>query len=268
MIPILHEEPQFLVVNKPAGLLTQAVPGVDSLQTKLVEQLRVRDQHTGNPFVGVPHRLDRATSGVVLIARNQRVLSRFGAQFQNRLVQKFYLAWVEGRWEGRFDVWRDFLRKIDGQPQAEIVSEGTEGGLLAEMEVRSIVSDHRQSLLAVRIMTGRMHQIRLQLASRGLPIVGDLLYGSRRCFALTSDASRFQLVDAGASCLPSREAPQALHALRLEFRHPKSAVLMGMSAPPPEYWSLADQTISSAVQRLYQLSCQTKQDSMTLQCFQ
>lgn len=267
MIPVIYEERHFLLVNKPAGLLTQAVPGVDSLQTRLVEQLRVRDQHSGNPFVGIPHRLDRATSGVVLIARNQRALSRFGAQFQNRIVQKFYIAWVEGAWEGKAAVCRDFLRKVDDQPRVEVVPEGTEGGRLAEMEVKSILSGSNQSLLVVQLMTGRMHQIRVQLASRGLPIVGDIQYGSGYRFAPADSPEGFQLIASNQTQPVPRESPLGLHALRLEFRHPKSVVLMGGSAPPPRYWQLADPDIALAAQRLYKLSSQFGKSSMNLSTF-
>jgi 23S rRNA pseudouridine1911/1915/1917 synthase len=268
MIPILHEESQFLVVNKPAGLLTQAVQGVESLQSRLVDQLRTRDKHQGNPFIGVPHRLDRPTSGVVLIAKNQRVLSRFGSQFHNRLVQKFYLAWVEGIWDSPFDLWRDFLRKIDGQPQAEIVSEGTSGGRLAEMEVRTIINEQSQSLLVVRILTGRMHQIRLQLASRGLPVVGDVQYGSRYRFVPSGDGQEFQLGGSENGSPPDRLSPQALHALRLEFRHPKSAILMGLSAPLPAHWQLANPAIKLAAERLYQQSLIASRKPLTLASFE
>jgi 23S rRNA pseudouridine1911/1915/1917 synthase len=267
MIPILYEESHFLLVNKPAGLLTQAVPGVDSLQTTLVEQLKIRDQHAGKPFVGMPHRLDRATSGVLLIARNQRALSRFGSQFQNRLVQKFYVAWVEGRWDFPKAPWKDYIRKIDGQALAEIVPEGTEGGRLAEMEVRSIASDEGHHLLLVRLMTGRMHQIRLQLASRGLPIIGDRQYGSRYQF-VPEKSNEFRLGIDKESTEVCREAPHGLHALRLEFRHPKTAIFMAESAPFPDYWESASQPLRSAMKAIHWLSCQNHQQPWCLDSLQ
>ena len=177
MIPILYEEPQFLLVNKPAGLLTQAVAGLPSLQSRLVEQLKQRDQHPGTPFVGLPPRLDRGTSGVLLIARNQRALKRLSVNsstaeykilsrvgrgpvvWAGRAVARFHEeggASAAGRW------WR---------PTAQAL--GRDG-------VCALTSDQETSLVLVRIVTGRMHQIRLQLASRGLPVVGDEMYGSTR----------------------------------------------------------------------------------------
>lgn len=236
MIPILLEEQHFLVVNKPAGLLTQAVPGIESLQVRLVEQIRVRDQHAGRPFVGLPHRLDRGTSGALLIARNQRALKRLGAQFHHRHVHKFYVALVEGCFLGPSQIWRDSLRKIENQAQAEIVPSESPGAKLAELQIRPVVCVDNQSLVLIRLMTGRMHQIRLQLSSRGFPILGDALYGSVNEFG----EGMFH----------------ALHALRLEFRHPTSAIPISATAPFPSNWSLAPSEILAACDRLCGLSRQ------------
>jgi len=245
MIPILYEEPHFLVVNKPAGLLTQAVPGIDSLQVRLTEQLRVRDQHAGRPFVGLPHRLDRGTSGALLIARNQRALKRFGNQFQHRLVQKYYVAWVQGTLQGPIQVWQDFLKKIEDQPQAEIVPADAPGAKLAELQLRPIACIDGQSLVLIQLFTGRMHQIRLQLGSRNLPIVGDPLYGSSLSF--------------------HDEKHLALHALRLECRHPTSAILMSSTAPFPPSWNRAPEAIQSACDRLCQMGLDARQSPWNLE---
>lgn len=231
-----------MLVNKPAGLLTQAVDGIDSLQTLLAAQLKIRDQHPGQPFIGLPHRLDRATSGVVLIAKNQRSLGRFGDQFHHRLVQKFYLAWVEGELDDAECQWSDYVRKVDDQPLAEIVSAETPGGKLAEMQVQRIASHAGQSLALVKLLTGRMHQIRIQFASRGLPVVGDEQYGST---IRLSDAEDI------------RRRPQGLHALRLEFRHPQTAVATSATAPIPEYWQ-KNLGIFAACEKLASQSAQQK----------
>jgi 23S rRNA pseudouridine1911/1915/1917 synthase len=234
MIPILLEEQHFMLVNKPAGLLTQAVEGIDSLQTVLAEQIKVRDGHPGQPFIGLPHRLDRGTSGVILIARNQRALKRFGDQFHHRLVQKFYLAWVEGELTEAEVLWSDYIRKIDDQPKAEIVSSETPGAKLAEMRVQRIYSHGGGSLALVRLLTGRMHQIRIQFARRGFAVVGDEMYGSTR--PLSDD-------------LDVRRRPLGLHAIRLEFRHPQTAVNTSATAPIPDYWG-KDEPIYAAAQKL------------------
>ena len=81
MIEILLESSWFLVINKPSGILTQAVPGIESVQTILVKQLQARDAVAATPFIGIPHRLDRPTSGAMIVARNQRSLRRLSDQF-------------------------------------------------------------------------------------------------------------------------------------------------------------------------------------------
>jgi 23S rRNA-/tRNA-specific pseudouridylate synthase len=229
-----------MLVNKPAGLLTQAVEGIDSLQTLLAEQIKARDQHPGQPFIGLPHRLDRGTSGIVLIARNQRALRRFGDQFHHRVVQKFYLAWVAGEIESVDTLWSDYVRKVDDQPLVEIVSAETSGAKLAEMQVQKIASHEGQSLALIRLLTGRMHQIRIQFASRGMPVVGDEQYGSSIRLSDDEDV---------------RLRPQGLHALRLEFRHPQTAVSTSATAPIPEYWQ-KNSGIFTACQKLANQSVQ------------
>jgi 23S rRNA pseudouridine1911/1915/1917 synthase len=195
-----------MVVNKPAGLLTQAVEGIQSLHNQLVEQLKQRDQHPGQPFIGLPHRLDRGTSGVVLIAKNQRALRRFGDQFHHRLIQKYYLAWVHGELPPGNALWSDYVRKIEDQPQAEIVEETTPAAKLAQMEIQPVVLAQGQSLVLVRLLTG------------------DELYGSSQALSDSEDI---------------RLRPLGLHALRLEFRHPQSAVPLAVNAPVPDYWNVS-----------------------------
>ncbi|MFO0940676.1 MAG: RluA family pseudouridine synthase [Pirellulales bacterium] len=239
LIPILYEEPHFLLVNKPAGILTQAVPGIDSLQTLLTEQIKLRDSHSGTPFIGLPHRLDRATSGVVLIARNQRALGRFGDQFHHRLVQKFYLSWVEGEITVA-DKWSDWIRKVKDEPRAEIVGPSEADAKLAEMLVQPLCHSQGQSLVLVKLLTGRMHQIRLQFASRGMHVLGDGLYGAKS--RLSDDPDE-------------RRRPHGLHALRLEFRHPQTAIPLAITAPAPEYWQ-QDAAIYAACEKIVERSQQ------------
>lgn len=252
-IPIIYEEPHFLLVNKPAALFSQAPVGIDSLQTRLVNQLKQRDQHPGEPFIGLPHRLDRGTSGIMLIARNQRALKRFGEQFQSRKVIKHYLAVVEGEYSSTAapsaqvqQRWEDYLRKIPDKPQAEVVAADVEGAKLAVANVECLQIAAGQSLLRVQLETGRMHQIRIQAASRGLPVVGDASYGAKLTWQATaepcdpsqvtplSDTPRVlgDAHNANAHLHP----PVALHAWSLEFRHPQTAKSMRLVAPVPPNW--------------------------------
>lgn len=216
-----------MLINKPAGLFSQAAAGIESVQSLLVEQIKVREAHVGRPFVGLPHRLDRGTSGVMLIARNQRALARFGQQFQSRKIGKYYLAILEGELAGGIHVWEDHVRKIADQPRAEIVEAGDPGGRVASMELCALARVDRQVLTLIRLDTGRMHQIRLQATSRGLPVVGDPVYGCDAAIAIESAREK----ETAGNTLPI-----ALHALRLELRHPQTGVLLAGTAPVPAFW--------------------------------
>lgn len=236
MIEIILEHAWFLVINKPSGLLTQAVPGVASVQTVLVDQLQARDGNAPTPFIGIPHRLDRVTSGAMVVARNQRALKRLSEQFASRKVRKIYHAVVPRMEDGQEIVWRDWLRKVENEPRAEIVTQETDGAKEAVLRYRCL-SQHEislqpvsnlapehfpVSLVEIELETGRMHQIRLQFGSRGFPLLGDVLYGSPWCWLEHQPGER--------------ESPIALHASKIEFRNPQNAELVSITVPPPSTW--------------------------------
>jgi RluA family pseudouridine synthase len=226
MIEILIEHPWFLVINKPSGILTQAVPGIDSVQTLLVQQLQQRDPNGPIPFIGMPHRLDRVTSGVMVVARNQRALRRLSDQFAARTVRKLYQATIPTIPE-RSGRWIDWIRKIPNEAKAEIVSADTEGAkeailafqVIADSEMTLGTTLQKVSTVEIELETGRMHQIRLQFSHHGFPILGDSLYGSL-----------FRWQDAVPG---ERESPIALHAFSIEFRNPQNAEHVKAVARPP-----------------------------------
>jgi 23S rRNA pseudouridine1911/1915/1917 synthase len=231
MIEVLLESPWFLVVNKPSGVLTQAVPGIDSVQTLLVKQLQDRAPGSPTPFIGIPHRLDRATSGAMVVARNQRALRRLSEQFASRKVTKVYHAIIPHIAASDQVTWRDTIRKVPDEPRAELASPGDKDSKEAVLKFRSLGqcsagSELRASLVEIELETGRMHQIRLQFASRGYPILGDFLYGSG------AEWLGFKLGE--------RESPIALHAKKIEFRHPQNAECISVEAPYPQGWPTVD----------------------------
>lgn len=234
MLEILLEEAHFLLINKPSGLFSQSAPGIENVQELLIAQLAERDGHAGRPFIGLPHRLDRGTSGVMLLARNQRALKRFGEQFHSRKVAKFYMGVVEGELQAGRVLLSDQLRKIPEKPLAEIVPEGSEGAKLAQLYALPVITHAGLTLVRVELLTGRMHQIRLQLASRGLPVLGDWSYGSSKTFGPLDPEGWRQ-------CL-------ALHSLRLEFRHPQTAKFCAVTAPLSEHWHALPAPILAAAQ--------------------
>jgi 23S rRNA pseudouridine1911/1915/1917 synthase len=232
-VEILWEDPTSLVVNKPAGILTQGAPGIETLETRLRSYLKLRDGHAGEPYVALPHRIDRPVSGTLLVARNIRATQRFGAQFQSRKIGKSYWAIAEGEVPstdagGGKSTWTDYVRKILDQPVAEIVDATADGAKHAVLHYRVIgrfmaATGNPRSFMEVELETGRMHQIRLQFASRGFPLLGDSLYGATSSFGPQVDDSRQKAI--------------ALHAREIRFRHPKTGVEVVVKAPPPSFLS-------------------------------
>src|SRR5947207_14333328 len=111
-LEILYEDNHCLAVNKPAPLLTQAPPGIPSLEALAKEHLTERYAKTGKVYLGVPHRLDRPVTGVLLLARTSKAAQRLAEQFQNRQVRKTYWGAVQGTVAPAQGVWEDWLRKV------------------------------------------------------------------------------------------------------------------------------------------------------------
>lgn len=230
---ILYESGPCLGVLKPAGLLTQAPPGIDSLEVRIKTFLKQRDEKSGNVYLGVPHRLDRPVSGAMVFARHVRAARRLAKQFEARSVGKTYWACVEGQVEPAKGTWRDVLWKVHGQPRAIVVDESHPGGQLAILHYRTIGHHAHGSWLEIELETGRTHQVRVQAASRGHPIIGDLLYGSTVSFGPQPDDERLRAI--------------ALHARTLSFAHPMTREPVTLVAPPTEVWRQLNPTMSASV---------------------
>jgi 23S rRNA-/tRNA-specific pseudouridylate synthase len=163
-----------LAVLKPAGLSTQAPGSADSLELRLRSQLKDRSD-----YLAFPHRLDRAVGGVILVALRKRAARLLSEQFRGRKVRKSYLARVAGRIDSVRSPWIDALRKVPDQARVEITDPADPGSKRAETEVELLRFDDCSETTWLRLwpVTGRMHQLRVQAANRGFPIVGDRLYG-------------------------------------------------------------------------------------------
>jgi 23S rRNA pseudouridine1911/1915/1917 synthase len=219
---VLFEDNHCVAVAKPAPLLTQAPAHVPSLEGQVRAYLKEKYQKTGYVYLGIPHRLDRPVSGVVLFARNTKAARRLAEQFQERQVTKVYWAAVEGAVEPEAGIWEDWLRKVPDESRAERVEEDTPGAKRAVLRYRRLAVGADTSLLEVVPETGRMHQIRLQAALRGWPMRGDVLYGSRLAFGPVAEQPRDRLI--------------ALHARRLTFLHPIRFEPVTVTAPVPTVW--------------------------------
>jgi 23S rRNA pseudouridine1911/1915/1917 synthase len=220
---ILYEHGPCLVVNKPGGVLTQAPPGIDSLEVRIKQFLKERDHKTGNVYLGVPHRLDRPVSGVMVFAKHVRAARRTAEQFQGRIVRKKYWAFVEHKPSCDEGTWTDWTRKVPGEARAEIVGPKDEEAREATLRYKIIGELSFGCWIEFEPITGRMHQIRIQAASRGHPILGDDLYGSNRPFGPEVEDPRAQWI--------------ALHARSIEFRHPMTREKLVVTAPLPVHWT-------------------------------
>lgn len=224
---ILFEDNHCLAVAKPAPLLTQGVPpGIPTLEAMVKVYLKERYRKPGNVYLGIPHRLDRPVSGVVLFARNTKAARRLAEQFQNRQVRKIYWAVVEpspgGELPSAEGVWEDWLLKVKEEARSVCVPADTPRARRAVLRYRRLRTHAEGALLEVEPETGRMHQIRLQAASRGWPLRGDVLYGSRLPF--------------GPPAALPRERIIALHARSLTFLHPIRYEPLTVTAPLPPTW--------------------------------
>ncbi|MEW4566499.1 RluA family pseudouridine synthase [Tautonia sp. JC769] len=217
MVPVvLFEDNHCLALNKPSGMPTQGdESGAESLVDWAREDLRVRYQKPGNVFVGLVHRLDRPVSGVVLLGKTSKGASRLSAQFREETVEKVYWAIVEGSPDAEEGTWTDRLVKDESR---NVVRVGA-GGKEAVLAFRVLERWRGRSWLEVRPVSGRSHQIRVQLASRRLRIVGDLKYGA---------SGRIPASDGGHRI--------ALHARSIGFRHPTTAAETRVVAPVPSDW--------------------------------
>ncbi len=231
-ISILLEDGPLLAVNKPAGLLTLgAIPGVPTLERRVKTYLKDKYQKPGNVYLGIPHRLDRPVSGVVVFARNSKCAARLAEQFRDRVVRKVYWAIVVGNVEPATGELVDWLQKSDDQAHVAVVDPATAGAREARLRYRTIrteiahpVTGERCTQLEIELDTGRMHQIRVQFGSRGWAILGDRQYGSTLEFE-------------GISALDPRESAIALHARRLTLKHPVRYDEVELAAPLPANWN-------------------------------
>lgn len=219
---LLYEEGPCLAVGKPAGLLTQAPPHIDSLERRLREYLKIREGKAGKIYLGVLHRLDRPVSGVLLFARHVRAARRLSSQFEQRMIDKQYVAILEGDLPADEDEWIDHVGKVPEQAQAIVLPVDDPAARVARLRYRVLARLGGRTCVELQLETGRFHQIRLQSSIRGFPVLGDTQYGSRDQF--------------GPSKADERERSIALHARRIAFYHPMTHELRTVEAPLPDYW--------------------------------
>ena len=223
MLDILLEDGPVLAVNKPGGLLTLgAKPGIPTLEREVKAWLKERFQKPGNVYLGIPHRLDRPVSGVILFARNSKAAARLAEQFRDRQVQKTYWGIVEKAPAEPEGTLSDWLAKVPETAATSVVEPDAAGAREAILHYRTLAPLETGALLEIQLETGRMHQIRAQFGSRGWPLWGDVQYGGTQ-----------RLVETDGD---PAHGPIALHARRLQFLHPVRYDAVEVTAPLPATW--------------------------------
>ena len=222
--PILFEDEHLLAINKPAGV---AVHGGSGVSFGVIEQLRQARPEAR--FLELVHRLDRETSGILLLAKKRSALVALQEQFRSRDTGKTYAALVAGVWPAKLKVIDVALHKtLDARGERHVlpVAADRPAGRRAISLVRIATAYAQFTLLDVTIKTGRTHQIRVHLAQAGHAIVGDPKYGD---FALNKQWAK------GEGLAGQRFERMFLHARQLAFDHPASGERITLSAPlPPE----------------------------------
>jgi 23S rRNA pseudouridine1911/1915/1917 synthase len=219
-LDVLFEDNHCLVVNKPAGLLSQGDrSGAPSLVDVAATYLKTRYAKPGNVYVGLLHRLDRPASGVMVLAKTGKAAERLSEQFRAGTIAKVYWAIVAGFPAEDSGTWTDVLAKDSGQNRTRVLASGESGGKSASVDFRVLLRFTQGSKLELLPLSGRSHQLRVQLASRGFPILGDIKYGS---------GIRLNAADSGARI--------ALHARQITFTHPTRREAITIAAPVPEDW--------------------------------
>ncbi len=218
-LSVICEDGPVIAVNKPSGVISQGAPaGMQSLAEQVKEYLRNKYKKPGNVYLGIPHRLDRPVSGVSVFTRNSKSAARVSDQFAKRQVKKTYRAILENIPDRPEETLEDWVYRIPDQSRVEIRKQNKTGAKEARLHYRVLAKHRGKALVEIDLDTGRMHQIRIQFASRGCPVLGDDKYGAKSTLA----------------------NPQAiaLHAWQLQLTHPIRKEPMTITAPLPDEWNV------------------------------
>jgi 23S rRNA pseudouridine1911/1915/1917 synthase len=219
-ITVLYEDNHLIAVNKLAGQIVQGDKTGDiPLSSLVADYLRTAHNKPGDAFIGVIHRIDRPVAGVVLLAKTSKGLSRMNELFRSRAVKKVYWALVEGNVSPKSGCLIHYLRKNESTNTSKSLPEPREGYLRCELNFRVLKTLDHYTLLEIDPLTGRHHQIRVQLSTAGWPIKGDVKYGARR---------------------GNTDRSISLLARSLSFEHPIKKEPVYIQAPYPASWPAID----------------------------
>ena len=210
MLEILYEDNHIIVVNKPQNVPTQSDISEDKdMLTMVKEYIKEKYNKPGNVYVGLVHRLDRPTGGILVFAKTTKAAGRLSEQIRNGTMEKTYLCVVEGvPTEPRAELF-NYLKKNAKENKVRVVQAPIDGAKDAKLSYEMLTADDKFSLLKVNLYTGRSHQIRAQLSNIRLPIYGDAKYGAHP------------------------KSNIALYASMLKFEHPTTKQVLSFKVCPP-----------------------------------
>jgi len=232
-LEILYEDNHVLVVKKPAGILSQADDtGKPDLLTLLKSDIKQRYQKPGAVFLGLVHRLDQPVSGLMVFARTSKAASRLSEQVRTHQLGKQYLAVVQGYPAPTAGRLEDHLEKNRQTNLVRVVEAGKGQQAYLDYEVIATDPERQCSLVRITLGTGRSHQIRVQFASRGWPLLGDQRYGPVAHVDRQKNKVQMDL---------------ALFAYRLTFKHPTRDEILDFTINPPDRppWSYFDAALKA-----------------------
>jgi 23S rRNA pseudouridine1911/1915/1917 synthase len=214
-VEVIYEDNHLIVINKACGEVVQSdITGDATVLDTVKDYLKEKYNKPGNVYLGLPHRIDRPTSGILVLAKTSKVLPRLNKMFQSREeVKKIYWAVVDKRPPKFQDTLEHYIKKVEEKNRSYAYTENVKGSKLASMTYRHVASIDRYHLLEIEIHTGRHHQIRVQLRQIHLHIKGDLKYGAKRA----NDNGGIHL-----------------HARKIEFIHPVKKEMITVVAEPPD----------------------------------
>ena len=210
---IVFEDNHLIIANKPPGLLVQGdKTGDKSLIDLVKEYLKIEYSKRGNVFLGLVNRIDRPTSGIVILAKTSKALSRMNSLIKNREIKKFYWVIISKNFPNNDGVLNGWFRKNSKLNKSFVYEKKVTNSKSGSLKYTKIKDFKRYSLFEIDLETGRHHQIRAQFSKLGYPIVGDLKYGAKRSL---KDGSIY------------------LHSRRIIFEHPIKKNKIDLIAKPP-----------------------------------
>jgi len=211
MLDILYEDNHIIVVKKPFNVPTQPDSSSDvSLYDMVKEYIKEKYNKPGNVYVGMLHRLDRPTGGIIMFAKTSKAAERLSKDIQDRKVEKRYLAVLSGVPKSKIGHLENYLKKDEKTNTVKLATLSEEGSKLAVLDYRVLEENEKYSLVDINLSTGRSHQIRVQMSANKTPVFADFKYGKG-----------------------VKDVNLALFAYKLQFTHPTTKQLMTFIVEPP-----------------------------------